>query len=1512
MISRISRTLICGLIFLVHSALGQTLNLSNDSQTYATLANTTVTMTGRSELRITGTGTPLSGSIIHLNSPDAWLFMTQIRPSVVNSSHLSQIRVNGAAAALNTNCRIVQYGSGTVVIPHASSHSPLQVFSGSHFTGNSASLLNYTAYNDSSLGSLANQISSFKLKRGYTATIAQNANGTGISKNYVAQDGDIEVSVLPSELNDSVSFIRIFPWRWVGKKGSCDIAPETLDAHWHYNWDNNRNSPLDWEYVPIRQQRWWPAYPDGKRDSTHVLGYNEPDNPVEDSYQTLNNGSVAAAISAWPELLNSGMRLGSPAVTDGGESWLYNFIDQADAADLRVDFVAIHFYRCGYSASQLYTWLYNIHVRTGRKLWVTEFNNGANWTSCADPTLAQNSTAISSFIDMMDNAPFIERYAVYSAVEDVRRMVSTSGTITPAGESYRANSSPTSYSQEIPEIPTAPNALYQFENNTRDSSAYGHPAMLKGNAKFTSGKSGQAVVMSGVASNEDHVQLSTRIGDSTDFTFGAWVYWTSASAWQRIFDLGSSTNRYMFLTPDAGGSGNVRFAIKNDGAEQQLNHSAPLPLNTWSHVAVTINGNTGKLFINGSLVATQAGMTLNPSDLATNQNFLGKSQFVADPLFAGRLDDVQFLPYALSDAKIAAMGTNIPPQFTNSGLTAGAATQAAAYNGSIAGTATDSNAGDSISYSKADGPQWLNVASNGTLSGTPSFNDNGTQTFIIYATDSVGGSTYTTLSISLPNTLGNGTWNTDQNGTWTDTTKWSGSFPANGIDKISNFNSLDITADRTVTLDSSRSIGTLRFGDSSGTQSWILTASPNANLTLATSSGTPQIIVNQNTVNLNTPLLGTAGFTKGGSGTLILSAENPVSGTLNIDTGSSAANEGALRLAHPKAAASITSIFIRSNNNGRSTLELDGTPGGISCAAPLTLSGRSGANPAILNLAGNNSLSGAFNITSGGTYYILQSDAGTLSLTGNLSSLATGSRTLNIQGSGETRITGILSDGSADTGLGITKSGSGLLTLTGNNSHSGPTTINGGTITLSGAGTLGTGPISLASGTTLNLQKNLNLTQAVTGSGAIYNSGSHTITGDFSNFNGSYTHDSNVVSTAFNSLNSTGRNTAYHIASPQGASQGMIFGLNGDSTQEMGSLSGIPGSLIRGGNVATGTTTLQVGNLNRSETFAGSISNGATKTIALAKVGSGVMTLSGTNTHTGPTTVRAGTLHVTGSITASAVTVASSAILSGNGNINSTLTIQSGGTLAPGDSLGKLTVNANANLLPGSTTRMEINKSTATHDQLSVTGTLSRGGSLIVTHSGPPLAAGDSFSFFETATLTGAFSSISLPSLAPGLAWDTSTGRTFSVISTASPFELWTAQHPFPAGENSINSDPDADGIANAIEWLLGSDPLHPDPEFLPQATARTLSTTEFPAAIPGQRYLTMTARIRKSHPGMLLIPQAANSLETLNSTDASTQVTSFTVNDLGDFEIRTWVHTQAISESPNGRAFMRLKLISE
>ena len=174
------------------------------------------------------------------------------------------------------------------------------------------------------------------------------------------------------------------------------------------------------------------------------------------------------------------------------------------------------------------------------------------------------------------------------------------------------------------------------------------------------GKIGNAVQLSG---NGEYVDLPDGIVSGLhDFTVSAWVNPSANSAWSRVFDFGTGTNDYMFLTLSAGG-GPMRFAIttSGNGAEQQINAPGTLPLNTWSHVAVTLSGSTGTLYVNGQPVGTNNNMTLTPAALgATNNNWIGRSQFSGDPFLAATVDDFQIYDHALSAADIATLASGQP------------------------------------------------------------------------------------------------------------------------------------------------------------------------------------------------------------------------------------------------------------------------------------------------------------------------------------------------------------------------------------------------------------------------------------------------------------------------------------------------------------------------------------------------------------------------------------------------------------------------------------------------------------------------------------------------------------------------------------------------------------------------------------------------------------------------------------------------------------------------------------
>lgn len=672
------------------SATAQTLAVDDSVQSYSTLTNTTVTMTGKSELHLTGTGNPIAGSTIHLNSEDSWLWFERLRPTSADD-YLGQIKINGATAVHGTNVRVVQYGMGTVIIPSTNAVQPLETFTDPRFGGDSKSYGLYTYYDSSSeLGSMDRNISSFRLRRGYMATFATQADGSGVSKVYIAQDHDVTVANLPADLDNAIRFVRVFPWRWVSKKGSCDVSPDVLNAAWYYNWNNDTNSALNWEYVPIRQQRHWPGYPTNKTNITHLSGYNEPDNPVEDSYTSLGGGSRDAAVAAWPELLATGLRVGSPACTDGGKWWLFDFMDKANAAGLRVDYITIHFYRCGQSAASFKSFLQEIWDRYQKPIWVTEFNNGANWTTCGDPTPDQNASVIGSFIDMLDETPWIERYAVYSNVEWQRNMTweakwDGSAGLTPAGVVYRDRQSPIGYLQEDYPIAVKRGVVrLPLDGTTRDISGYDNRGVCHGVPAYTAGQQGQALDFDG---SSHHVELPPAIADTNAFTFAAWVNWDGGGPNQRIFDFGNDTSQFFYLSPNAGGE--MRVGLRNGSGTTGTIGTTALPIGSWQHVAVTMQGGTARIYLNG--VRQAQGTLPDPALSGTLRNYLGRSQWAADPLFNGRLDEVVIADSAMSEAQVATLVANTLPPF------------AAHWKGDVDGGWNTNNAGNTNWVTTAGG-----------------------------------------------------------------------------------------------------------------------------------------------------------------------------------------------------------------------------------------------------------------------------------------------------------------------------------------------------------------------------------------------------------------------------------------------------------------------------------------------------------------------------------------------------------------------------------------------------------------------------------------------------------------------------------------------------------------------------------------------------------------------------------------------------------------------------------------
>lgn len=298
------------------------------------------------------------------------------------------------------------------------------------------------------------------------------------------------------------------------------------------------------------------------------------------------------------------------------------------------------------------------------------------------------------------------------------------------------------------------------------------------------------------------------------------------------------------------------------------------------------------------------------------------------------------------------------------------------------------------------------------------------------------------------------------------------------------------------------------------------------------------------------------------------------------------------------------------------------------------------------------------------------------------------------------QLSGILSGGGT-----LVKSGAGILLLAAANTYTGGTVINGGKVYLAGSTAnkfgLGTGKVTINNGTLsmVDVQNNdvagwnlivpagaiarldadgrCSLTGSLTGSGDFT---FHTpyirtdLKGNWSAFNGRIS----ASGPEFRIANSFGlANAAIDFGGNMSAYYNLT--MSGNLTLGIGELSGAATASLKGGPTSGRTLTWQVGAKNTNSTFAGAIKNNTGST-ALEKVGTGSLTLTGTNTYTGATTVNAGKLVLAEGSLTSNVTVTAGAGFGGNGAVSGNVTFSAGSTLLGNPAVGPLAITGNLNL----------------------------------------------------------------------------------------------------------------------------------------------------------------------------------------------------------------------------------------
>ncbi|MGH3068626.1 MAG: glycoside hydrolase family protein [Streptosporangiaceae bacterium] len=190
-------------------------------------------------------------------------------------------------------------------------------------------------------------------------------------------------------------------------------------ASWYYTWSASpavgvssaggpRFVPLIWGAANVNAG----TLSEVRGEGPYLLGFNEPDMSGQ------ANMTPAQALSLWPQLMATGLRLGSPAVATGGATpggWLDQFMSGAAARGYRVNFITLHWYgsdfATGPAVSQLESYLQAVHARYHKPIWLTEFALASFGGSPQTPSRPQQAAFLTAATAMLQRQSYVQRYA---------------------------------------------------------------------------------------------------------------------------------------------------------------------------------------------------------------------------------------------------------------------------------------------------------------------------------------------------------------------------------------------------------------------------------------------------------------------------------------------------------------------------------------------------------------------------------------------------------------------------------------------------------------------------------------------------------------------------------------------------------------------------------------------------------------------------------------------------------------------------------------------------------------------------------------------------------------------------------------------------------------------------------------------------------------------------------------------------------------------------------------------
>jgi hypothetical protein len=251
-----------------------------------------------------------------------------------------------------------------------------------------------------------------------------------------------------------------------------------------------------------------------------------------------------------------------------------------------------------------------------------------------------------------------------------------------------APATPTTYTATYSEVTAVPGlvAAYSFNEGSGatvfDGSGNGNHGTISGATRNTSGQYGAALDFDG---SNDLVTVpdSSSLDLTNGMTLEAWVRPLTTGSWRTVVLKEQPSNYIYALYSSASDNGRPQGRIRVNGSNFSASGPSRLTTSVWAHLALTYDGSNLRLYVNGSLVATQAasGAMVNSS---SPLRIGGSSVF--GRYFRGRIDEVRIYNRALSATEIQSDRTTPLSQTATARRLGGAASQDGPLLGRSCGT----------------------------------------------------------------------------------------------------------------------------------------------------------------------------------------------------------------------------------------------------------------------------------------------------------------------------------------------------------------------------------------------------------------------------------------------------------------------------------------------------------------------------------------------------------------------------------------------------------------------------------------------------------------------------------------------------------------------------------------------------------------------------------------------------------------------------------------------------------